>query len=335
MKTDFIPCSKLRREQLYPSFSLRCMNHCKMDIIAEELSVLGGFNLLVIGMTECSFYTHKLQFIDGLNLSYTLTDKELVLQDLEELEAVLVELEKDKRRTVVLETCIPSLMNLDIESLTDSDKFIFLKVPNYVGINSNDVLSLLYLSLFQNDLKMNPIDGITKIDSASFLKIVKASEVLSYKTYLVKEKKYYRLFKELGKKDNTIQVLDESHIHPLSYYEENMEALGITDADLVSLKHEIQSFSNKNITGIKSLHAVELADLLKDHGIRVDKIVVPFIDEDKYKLLSTELKDSYLSLNYSATSHDVIDLSMLDNIEQATSFQKLVMLMKELTHVFE
>ncbi len=325
MKTDFIPCSKLRREQLYPSFSLRCMNHCKMDIIAEELSVLGGFNLLVIGMTECSFYSHKNQF------KY----EELVLQDLEELEAVLVELEKDKRRTVVLETCIPSLMNLDIESLTDSDKFIFLKVPNYVGINSNDVLSLLYLSLFQNDLKMNPIDGITKIDSASFLKIVKASEVLSYKTYLVKEKKYYRLFKELGKKDNTIQVLDESHLHPLSYYEENMKALGITDANLVSLKHEIQSLSNKNITGIKSLHAVELADLLKDHGIRVDKIVVPFIDEDKYKLLSTELKDSYLSLNYSATSHDVIDLSMLDNIEQATSFQKIVMLMKELTHVFE
>lgn len=306
-----------------------------MDIIAEELSVLGGFNLLAIGMTECSFYSHKLRFIDGLNLSYTLTDKELVLQDLEELEGVLVELEKDKRRTVVVETCIPSLMNLDIESLTDSDKFIFLKVPNYVGINSNDVLSLLYLSLFQNDLKMNPIDGIAKIDSASFLKIVKVSEVLSYKTYLVKEKKYYRLFKELGKKDNTIQVLDESHIHPLSYYEENMEALGITDADLVSLKHEIQSLSNKNITGIKSLHAVELADLLKDHGIRVDKIVVPFIDEDKYKLLSTELRDSYLSLNYSATSHDVIDLSMLDNIEQATSFQKLVMLMKELTHVFE
>lgn len=306
-----------------------------MDIIAEELAVLGSFNLLVIGMTECTFYSHKLQFIDGLNLSYTLTDKELVLQDLEELEAVFAELEKDKRRTVVLETCIPSLMNLDIESLTDSDKFIFLKVPNYVGINSNDVLGFLYLSLFQSDLKINPIDGIIKIDSASFLKIVKAREILSYKTYLVKEKKYYRLFKELGKKDNTIQVLDESHLQPLSYYEENKEALSIADADLLSLKHEIQSLSNKNITGLKSLHAVELAALLKDHGIRVDKIVVPFIDEDKYKLLSTELKDSYLSLNYSATSHDVIDLSMLDNIEQATSFQKLVMLMKELRHAFE
>lgn len=310
------------------------MGHCQMDTIAEELSGLGGYNLLVIGMTECAFYSHKIPFVDGLNLSYTLTDKELVLQDLEGLETVFSELAAEERKTVVLETCIPCLMNLDIESLTDSDRFIFLKVPNYVGMNSLDILSLLYLKLFKNELQLCPTSGTIEIDSASFLKTIKSKKALACKNYLIKEKKYYRLFKEKGSQYEDVRILDESRIHDFSYYEENREALGLATADIVDLKHMIGGFNRRTVS-IKSVHAVEFALFLKDFDIQVDKIVVPFIDDDRFKTLTTRLKTSSLSLDYSTAFRDVIDLSMLDNTNKTTSFETLKRLIKEIKHAIE
>ena len=86
MKNNFIVNKKLVKYKYLNSYKNCLATHCKMDVILEELTMFSSFNVLVIGVFECSFYSKKVIFNkNAKNYSYLLTDKEIVFASLDEL----------------------------------------------------------------------------------------------------------------------------------------------------------------------------------------------------------------------------------------------------------
>ena len=149
--SKFVLVKDLKKEPIISSFDVVYSNHCPLDLIIEEVIALGNLNLLTIGVSECNFYSKKQKINKNLiNWSYEITDTEIIFGDYKDLDKTFNLLEKSNKKTVVIMTCIPCLINLDIDKYQKNDKFIFVKAPHYKGISFIDSLNELYLQIFKN-----------------------------------------------------------------------------------------------------------------------------------------------------------------------------------------
>ncbi|MDY2887941.1 MAG: hypothetical protein SOU19_00060 [Candidatus Caccosoma sp.] len=332
MKNNFIVNKKLVKYKYLNSYKNCLATHCKMDVILEELTMFSSFNVLVIGVFECSFYSKKVIFNKNVkNYSYLLTDKEIVFASLDELNKTLKYMNSLKGNTLVLSTCIPQINNLNIKSLVNKyEKLILLNVEEYTSCNSYDILSDFYLSLkcFLNDNNINKEKIV--INNYSKNIITNLNKALQYKTIIINNNKYLALFNSFT---NHI-IINNSIIQPLSFYKAYFKELNISLNKISKIEKKIQAFASKyKMISIKSFYAPYIATLFYDYQIKINKIITSNYNINVYNALKTLNDDclisfdSSLSLNKNANTYNlVIDDEKLYNL---SNFNKVCYIIDE------
>lgn len=132
------------------SYNVKNLNHCPLDYILEEVYKLGKINILTIGTGECAYFTSKQNFSDKqLNYSYILKDKEIVFGDFSSLEDAFSLLNNSEYKTIVVITCIPAIMNLNLDYLIDQyPKLLLFSAPCFKEKNIQKILSDFYYVFF-------------------------------------------------------------------------------------------------------------------------------------------------------------------------------------------
>lgn len=300
MKNKFIVYKKLTKYKQLNSYKNCCATHCKMDIVLEELSLFSCFNILVIGVFECSFYSKKIIFDKkNKNYSYLLTDKEIVFSDLDELDKSLAYMNSLDKHTFVLSTCIPQINNLDIKSLIRKyPNLILLNVEDYTSCNSNDILSNFYLLLkpfLRNDMIIK--NKITLNDYSKNI-ISNLNNTLKHKLIIVNNFKYLAL---LNSFENHL-IIDNTHIQQLSFYKTYYKELNIPLNKVLKVEKKILSFMQKyNSISIKSRYAIYLASLFYDYNIKIDQLITIEFNINAYNTLKKINDDCLISFDYTST----------------------------------
>lgn len=296
MKNNFITNKKIVKYKYLTSYKNCLATHCKMDVILEELAMFNSFNVLVIGVFECSFHSKKVIFNKNVkNYSYLLTDKEIVFASLDELNNTLKYMNSLDGYTFVLSTCIPQINNLNIKSLVSKyEKLIFLSVEDYTSCNSYDILSNFYLSLkqFLNDTKIDKEKII--IDNYDKNIIINLNKALQYKTLIINNSKYLTLFNSFP---NHL-IIDNSVIQPLSFYKTYHKELNISLNKLLKLEKKLEAFANKyQKISIKSYYAPYIATLFLEFKLKINKIITSNYNINVYNALKTLNDDCLISFN--------------------------------------
>ena len=131
----FIPAKRVKNNLPVRSYSVSCCGHCPMDIIIEELCGFPDVNVLVVGVGECVYYSMKQPFCGGCRCwGFELTDNELIFGSTVELEKALDEIADNGFMTVCIMTCIPAIMDLPIEDITEKhENMVLVKAPDYAN----------------------------------------------------------------------------------------------------------------------------------------------------------------------------------------------------------
>lgn len=327
---EFINGKNVKKEHYNSSFSLRVMNHCKMDLIVEELALIDKFNVLIIGTEECSFYSRKVKFNNAKSYAYIVKDEELVFGNLNGLKKALQELKNDSLQTVIIGTCIPLIMNLDIASILDDGKFLYIEASEYSGVNSQDILADLYCLLFKDKLEFLPNQKMQIIDQKKVIETFKKSAKvqLNSKNVLINDFKLLKLFSDNNFEHN-INSYDFYHVFPFKYYIENKEIFNISDEELNKVKQIISEIKVKEEIAIKGVYSLELVNFLKD-DLKINNIILPYLNNFSFNLLKKTFKYINVSFSYFEDSQNLklIDLSEFDNYEEKNPFKKISVILE-------
>lgn len=312
----------LKKEKLINIKTCSNSMHCKMDIILEELFYLNNFNALVLGVNECCYFSKKINLNKYKNYSYLLTDNELVFGDLSQLEKTFEYFNSLKSKTVVIVTCIPSIMNLDIEGLilNKFNNLIYINAIDYNGLNEYDVLSDLIYKVFINETDIGVKDGISiyNYDSLSYKKTRK---LLNNKEHHIYNKYYYKLFDNLLIKYPHLKIYDECSLYPnnKSYLE------SIDNAEIFNALNAITHILNKHKDIKYSLIVNDYIDFVVYlfNDFKVTDIYISNYNEFNYQhLKSFKDQDIDIKLDKSDLKGDIIlDLSNL-NIDNKKNLNK-------------
>ncbi len=274
----FIPANRVKNLPLVKSYSVNACGHCPMDLIIEELCGFPDVNVLVMGVGECVYYAAKQPFAGGRNWGFELTDQELVFGNTAQIEEALSRIADNGMMTVCIETCIPSIMDLEPElGAVGTENCVIVKAPDYTAISPDDILSELYLQIGK---KLCPHSGQDQlweqVDSISQMQ-----QKLTRGVHVVKNRKFLdflRYFEGQG-----VTVLDQTVFHPLAYYEQNQALLGIDQREIDEMRGIVRRFAESGaVFQIKSRHAVYLANFLNQEHVCVACAVVDGADRYQY-----------------------------------------------------
>ncbi len=276
----------LKKEKLINIKTCSNLIHCKMDIILEELIYLNNFNVLVLGVNECCYFSKKINLNKYKNYSYLLTDNELVFGDLSNLEKTFEYFSSLNNKTIVIVTCIPSIMNLDIEGLilNKFNNLIYINAIDYNGLNEYDVLSDLIYKAFINETDIGIKDDIS-IYNYDLISYKKIKELLNNKEHHIYNKYYYKLFDNLLIKYPYLKIYDEYSLYPIN-------------------KSYLESKDNKEIFNILN-KIINILNKYKD--IKYSLIVNNYIDYIVYIFNNFKVNDIYIS-NYNELNYKYLKL---------------------------
>ncbi len=181
--------------------------HCPLSLLCEEVYELQDLNLFTIGTGECVFYTHKQPFPSPrLNWGFTLTDRELALGDLLEIEAALKEILQSPLHTVCVLTCIPTLAGMDLSHLS-SPNITYISAAGYIDKKPGDIIADFYIQLLEN--KAFATHDETAVWDDSISSYAELCRLLTAKRHIVQNKKYLPLLSSLRPAID-IEMIDNS-----------------------------------------------------------------------------------------------------------------------------
>lgn len=306
-----------------------------MDLLAEELAFLGGVDLLVVGTEECAFHSNKLALDGAVNESFVLTDGEIVLQDLSALEKVVRRLERRDERTVVLRTCIPSLMNLELASLSDAKNVLFLDVPAFAFLSAEDVLEELYDRLFFDALELGPTTASCPLFSTLLRGDGRTRVSIPSRTWILRQKKYRKLLSHFAMRNQEVRFFDDTHLHRIEDYLAAESLLGIARKDVQNLREMVAKMQGRLLPPVRSAEAADLVLALDSLGLSLSKIVLPRLDERTYRILKG-LGDRCEVSFARELPEGVFDLSFLDGcLDSQSSFEVLTKMVEALWHALQ
>ena len=322
---SFVPAGKLKRRRPVSSYSVSSCGHCPMDILLEELCTFPDVNALVVGVGECVYYGAKQPFPQGCrSWGFALTDNEIVFGDTSDLENALDQIRDNGLTTVCVTTCIPSIMDLDLEDAVMSrENVVLVKSPDYTQICSTDILSELYLQLGK-ELALHPGGAQIWNEVGS---IEELREKLTASVHVVNDRRFLDMLRYFEK--DGLTLIDNTVFHPLAFYEEHRELLGIDPGKLQELRRIVRRLAESGKTfSIKSRHAAALAVFFHSEHIPMEYIVTDGTDPYTYAACADIGKDLKVSLDFSTPLPEGNAL-VLHSIGARQDFDTLYMLMQE------
>lgn len=114
--------------------------HCPMYLASEYLKERKDVAFMVIGTRECAYYTFKyLTAAERKRIcAFELTDREMVLGDLTDLSAAVDKFAAPGKKTLLIVTCVPSLISLEIFNLC-RDGVYAVELPDFKPFTDDDV----------------------------------------------------------------------------------------------------------------------------------------------------------------------------------------------------
>ncbi len=319
---NFSPVKKLRKEPYITSCDISCAQHCAMDVAIEELFEIDGVNALVIGVGECVYYSRKLPFAEPKrNWAFSLTDNEIVFGDVSKIEAALKEIGDNGFLTVVIATCIPSIMNLDLDAVVSaSENAVLLKAPDFSGVSSYDIVCELYRVL-ASKVKCGTISK-TEVWQGDIGSVSNFREKLCADIHIVNDRRYLSALNDAAQKFG-VKVIDNTALNTLEFYSQNGELLGI-DAKAVSKAKKIlgKLRAKSNRINVKCLRGADIALFFQSEGFSVGNVVLRNFNEYTYDVCLKLSSDALVSLDYRdkiAGDGLLLDLSAYD-VEIASRF---------------
>lgn len=278
------------------SYDVIKYDHCPLDYILDEIYKLGKLNMLTIGTGECAYFSSKQIFnSDQLNYSYLLEDKEIVFGDLSSLEETFSLLNKSKFYSIVVITCIPAIMNLNLDYYIDQyDKLILFNAPCFKKRNYQDLISDLYYKIFSKiDLKIEQKKEILDYEEYDYDLFIKK---LSSNILIINNPCYLKLGKYIENKHH-ILLIDNSRINDLSFYKKYFSLLNIDDNEINEIENKLDKI-DKNKEYQVNTRFDSLKDVVKKYGINIklvnDKNNSIVIDEfDAFKSLINFVRSAY------------------------------------------
>ena len=296
--TNFIPVKKLKKEPFAPSCDISCAEHCAMDVALEEVLELADLNLLVLGVGECAFYSQK-QLFGGnrRNWAYKLTDKEIVFGDMQGVEDAICDISTNGLKTVCVVTCIPSIMNLDLESITENrDDIVVLNAPDFKGISAYDIVGELYFQLLK-DVNINPSNGVS-VWEKNFDSVDSIIKNLQAKTHVVRNAKYLKALEYLSAKYK-LEIIDDTHFQSVDFYQSKKNLIGISEDMLLKITSTVEKLKGKSFN-VKSAKSYEYALFLQNYGCEIRSVVCAVYNEDAYNRLMKLGEKVNVSLDYNS-----------------------------------
>lgn len=274
--SEFISVKKLKKEPFLPSCDVCYAEHCAMDVVLEEVFGLTDLNLLVLGVGECAFYSQKQSFGEKRrNWAYQLTDREIVFGDICGVENAVDEISANGLKTVCVATCIPCIMNLELERIMDNrDNAILLNAPNFKGISAYDILSEFYYQLLKN-AAVDPKNAVA-VWEKDFDSVDAFIKNLQAKTHIVKNKKYLKAIAYLSKKSQ-LEIIDDTHFYSVESY----RSRGQNGEAVSKIKTVVAKLKGKRVN-VKCAKAYEFALFLQNAGCEISSIVCSVYNEDAY-----------------------------------------------------
>ena len=268
-----IPVKKLKNTPYKKSACIGCAEHCPMDIILEEISRFSDVDVLVVGVGECAYYSRKLSLSDGcLNYAYVLSNDEIVFGDTDGIADALRNMVRDGYHTVCICTCIPCLMNLNINTpATEFPSCSVVNAPGYKWISPYDVLGEMYMTLFSG-VSAGNTEGIAIWDSTerSFSEIEKKATA---HTHIVNYAPYLPLLMNLSERYG-IDVIDNTCFHDLAYYKEYARLLGISECELEKAQHLAEKICARGILNVSGPYAVYFAEFIGKSGGKIGTVAI-------------------------------------------------------------
>lgn len=311
-----------------PSFGIACAQHCAMDVLLEELYRMKDANALVIGVGECSYYSRKMPF-EGIrrNWAFELTDREIVFGDLAPLRAAMEEIGSNGLTTVCIVTCIPSIMNLDVEAAAMGLRdMVVIKAPDFTGFDSYDILSDLYCRLADG---ITPGAGDVTVWEGDFDRVAAFRANLRTGTHIVKDRRYLNAVRRLP----NATAIDDTALHSLNNYREKMALLGVSEEALREAERIVEKIkADKAPVSVKCARAYDFARFLQEEGIAIGQIVFDGMNAYAYETCTALSPETKLSVDYTdaPACGRVLDLSRYDDeIIALTGFDRLLFLLKK------
>ena len=117
-----------------------CAEHCPMYLALEMLSNVSGIKIMVLGTRECVFYSFKYRTKADLKdfCAYEITDREMVLGDLSEVERAVEEFCEPGKKTLVIATCVPTLLSLETGCV--SVEIMLLLLPRRLSFSMSNFM---------------------------------------------------------------------------------------------------------------------------------------------------------------------------------------------------
>lgn len=278
------------------SYDVIKYDHCPLDYILDEIYKLGKLNMLTIGTGECAYFSSKQLFnSDQLNYSYLLEDKEIVFGDLSSLEETFSLLNKSKFYSIVVITCIPAILNLNLDYYIDQyDKLILFNAPCFKKRNYQDLISDLYYKIFSKiDLKIEQKKEILDYEEYDYDLFIKK---ISSNILIINNPCYLKLGKYIENKYH-ILLIDNSKINDLSFYKKYFSLLNIDENEINEIENKLDKI-DKNKEYQVNTRFDSLIDVVKKYGINIklinDKNNSIIIDEfDAFKSLINFVRSAY------------------------------------------
>ncbi len=313
---------ELKKEMIISSYNVFHFPHCPLDYILEEAEALKKINILTLGTGECCFYTSKQPFDNKrINWSYTMQDQELVLGNLKELESTFQLINEHPYPTIVVITCIPSLMNLDIENLCKKySKLILIQAPCFKMIHSIDILTDFYDQVFKN-CELTLTKKVSIIDN----KVYTYDEIislLSSQTLIVQNVHFLKLAQSL-KERYPITIIDNTKVQDLSFYQKNKKLLAIDENIILYIEENLPKIDRSKKYAIQSKYASSLAYFLQKQGIVIHSIYLPYhskVIDDELKKLNPDTEIYFHTTN----NKNVISLCESDSKNPIDALYQLI-----------
>ena len=341
MADKWILVHYLKIEPYLPSASVSCADHCPMDALLEELAEMGDVNALVVGVGECVYYSRKIPFAAGCeNWAYALDEREIIFGEADGLSAALAALSCTGHRTVCIFTCIPSLMNLNFDSLAAQfPEVVFLAAPAYTGISPYDSLSELYLRLFGDEEA-----GGTEDVSVWEFGVLSGADVrkkLRAGTHIVNHPRYLRLLCRLAE-TAPLTVVDNSRFQSIDYYRRYATPLGVSAAAIDEADRLSSRIARVGWVNVKGASACDFAAFLHSIGVKIGAVVFDgrayhVHNDSLLRELSGETEVSFDMADTPKNGAVTLDFSVYrDEISERKGLDRLLFMLKragELCHL--
>ena len=284
MENKVYKVKELRVDKYLSSFKLGNLCHCKLQFFVEEISMLGKLNVFTIGTGECSFYALKTKLeAPAINVSYSLSNSEIIFGDLSKVEDEIRKLANEEYKTVVLMTCIPSIMNLDLKEFIQefNGKILLFLIPEFSGYSALDYLPNLYVDLFK-DYKANELKDDTTTWENEFYSYEEIEEKLTYKNHIIINNKFSKMISELANKNN-YNIIDKSNFD----YDEFIKFINEDDSMRNDFSKFLKVLKEKDEFIILSNFYTEFVSIFKKNDINFSKIILNTISKRRYEILKS------------------------------------------------